>query len=133
MFMVVYSPGEGPVPFTYSAEAFPLYIRDIGMSFATATTWVSPVPGGRARTPITDEFLPLPPRASTSSSPSRGPPSSRPSRPPARSAGTRRGTSSVGCFATSSSPRPRTSRSKNCKYYFCSGCGFYSFYMVPHG
>ena len=37
--MVVYSPGEGPVPFTYSAEAFPLYIRDIGMSFATATTW----------------------------------------------------------------------------------------------
>lgn len=39
MFMVVYSPGEGPVPFTYSAEAFPLYIRDIGMSFATATTW----------------------------------------------------------------------------------------------
>lgn len=40
-FMVVYSPGEGPVPFTYSAEAFPLYIRDVGMSFATATTWVS--------------------------------------------------------------------------------------------
>ncbi|KAJ7036736.1 putative polyol transporter 6 [Mycena alexandri] len=25
-------------PFTYSAEAFPLYIRDIGMSFATATS-----------------------------------------------------------------------------------------------
>lgn len=39
LFMVVYSPGEGPVPFTYSAEAFPLYIRDIGMSFATATCW----------------------------------------------------------------------------------------------
>lgn len=55
LFMIVYSPGEGPVPFTYSAEAFvsgfgrcqrfvlmhlqPLYIRDIGMSFATATTW----------------------------------------------------------------------------------------------
>ncbi|GJJ05947.1 hypothetical protein Clacol_000134 [Clathrus columnatus] len=33
------APGEGPVPFTYSAEAFPLYIRAIGMSFATATTW----------------------------------------------------------------------------------------------
>lgn len=32
--------GEGPVPFTYSAEAFPLYIRNIGMSFATATTWL---------------------------------------------------------------------------------------------
>jgi hypothetical protein len=27
------------VPFTYSAEAFPLYIRDIGMSYATALTW----------------------------------------------------------------------------------------------
>lgn len=39
LFMVVYSPGEGPVPFTYSAEAFPLYVRDVGMSFATATTW----------------------------------------------------------------------------------------------
>lgn len=39
LFMIVYSPGEGPVPFTYSAEAFPLYIRDTGMSFATATTW----------------------------------------------------------------------------------------------
>ncbi|OJJ06615.1 hypothetical protein ASPVEDRAFT_140116 [Aspergillus versicolor CBS 583.65] len=39
LFMIVYSPGEGPVPFTYSAEAFPLYIRDMGMSFATATTW----------------------------------------------------------------------------------------------
>lgn len=38
-FMAVYSPGEGPVPFTYSAEAFPLYIRDVGMSFATATCW----------------------------------------------------------------------------------------------
>lgn len=41
LFMVFYSPGEGPVPFTYSAEAFPLYIRDTGMSFATATCWVS--------------------------------------------------------------------------------------------
>jgi MFS family permease len=39
LFMAVYSPGEGPVPFTYSAEAFPLYIRDTGMSFATATCW----------------------------------------------------------------------------------------------
>ena len=27
------------MPFTYSAEAFPLYIRDVGMSFATAVTW----------------------------------------------------------------------------------------------
>ncbi|KAG2137864.1 uncharacterized protein EDB93DRAFT_1090921 [Suillus bovinus] len=39
LFAIFYSPGEGPVPFTYSAEAFPLYIRDIGMSFATATLW----------------------------------------------------------------------------------------------
>ncbi|KAH6848313.1 hypothetical protein B0I37DRAFT_161104 [Chaetomium sp. MPI-CAGE-AT-0009] len=39
LFGVVYSPGEGPVPFTYSAEAYPLYIRPVGMSLATATTW----------------------------------------------------------------------------------------------
>ncbi|KAK9472296.1 uncharacterized protein V1510DRAFT_417876 [Dipodascopsis tothii] len=39
IFGIFYSPGAGPVPFTYSAEAFPLYIRDLGMSFATATTW----------------------------------------------------------------------------------------------
>ncbi|EQL01627.1 hypothetical protein G6O67_004224 [Ophiocordyceps sinensis] len=38
-FMVVYSPGLGPVPFTYSAEAFPLHIRAVGMSSATAITW----------------------------------------------------------------------------------------------
>ena len=37
LFGMVYSPGEGPVPFTYSAEAYPLYIRDIGMSLATGT------------------------------------------------------------------------------------------------
>ncbi|KAF7563093.1 hypothetical protein G7046_g1032 [Stylonectria norvegica] len=40
LFGVVYSPGEGPVPFTYSAEAYPLYIRALGMSLATATTWL---------------------------------------------------------------------------------------------
>lgn len=39
LFGMAYSPGEGPVPFTYSAEAFPLYIRDVGMSFATAVLW----------------------------------------------------------------------------------------------
>lgn len=39
LFMAVYSPGEGPVPFTYSAEAFPLHIRDIGMCSSTAVTW----------------------------------------------------------------------------------------------
>jgi len=39
LFGMVYSPGEGPVPFTYSAEAYPLYVRAYGMSLATATTW----------------------------------------------------------------------------------------------
>lgn len=39
LFGVVYSPGEGPVPFTYSAEAYPLYVRTVGMSLATSTTW----------------------------------------------------------------------------------------------
>ncbi|KAL9087719.1 MAG: hypothetical protein Q9165_006486 [Trypethelium subeluteriae] len=39
LFGIVYSPGEGPVPFTYSAEAYPLYLRTYGMSLATATTW----------------------------------------------------------------------------------------------
>ncbi|TFY77670.1 hypothetical protein EWM64_g6345 [Hericium alpestre] len=39
LFGIAYSPGEGPVPFTYSAEAFPLYVRDIGMSLATAWLW----------------------------------------------------------------------------------------------
>lgn len=29
----------GPVPFAYAAEAFPMHVRDVGMSFATATTW----------------------------------------------------------------------------------------------
>lgn len=32
LFGMVYSPGEGPVPFTYSAEAYPLYVRSYGMS-----------------------------------------------------------------------------------------------------
>jgi hypothetical protein len=39
LFMVGYSPGMGPVPFTYSAEVYPLSVRDVGMSFATATCW----------------------------------------------------------------------------------------------
>lgn len=39
LFGTVYSPGAGPVPFTYSAEAYPLRVRTIGMSLATATTW----------------------------------------------------------------------------------------------
>ncbi|KAI9753809.1 MAG: ATP synthase F0 subcomplex subunit OSCP atp5 [Chaenotheca gracillima] len=39
MYEVSYSPGQGPVPFVYASEAFPLYLRPLGMSFATATTW----------------------------------------------------------------------------------------------
>lgn len=39
LFGTVYSPGAGPVPFTYSAEAYPLRVRTLGMSVATATTW----------------------------------------------------------------------------------------------
>ena len=37
------------MPFTYSAEAFPLYIRDIGMSYATALTWLLYVYAVRSR------------------------------------------------------------------------------------
>ncbi|KAG0144642.1 hypothetical protein CROQUDRAFT_134230 [Cronartium quercuum f. sp. fusiforme G11] len=40
LYMVFYSPGAGPVPFTYSAEAFPLFIRDFAMSYATAVAWL---------------------------------------------------------------------------------------------
>lgn len=39
LYEVFYSSGAGPVPVTYSAEAFPLYIRELGMSYATAVTW----------------------------------------------------------------------------------------------
>lgn len=37
LFCAFYSPGEGPVPFTYSAEVFPLAQREQGMSWAVAT------------------------------------------------------------------------------------------------
>ncbi|KAF2871278.1 hypothetical protein BDV95DRAFT_595142 [Massariosphaeria phaeospora] len=37
LFGAFYSPGEGPVPFTYSAEVFPLSHREVGMSWAVAT------------------------------------------------------------------------------------------------
>lgn len=101
-FMAVYSPGEGPVPFTYSAEAFPLYIRDIGMSFATATTWVSPqICIDRSPTNISR-------RALTSSCPSLGRPWKQHSPAQVLSAGTQRGTFSVSSSATSCCQRPRT-------------------------
>ncbi|KAF2260609.1 MFS transporter [Lojkania enalia] len=43
VFNAFYSPGEGPVPFTYSAEVFPLSHREVGMSWAVATNnfWAS--------------------------------------------------------------------------------------------
>ena len=37
IFAIFYSPGEGPVPFTYSAEVFPLSHRELGMGWAVAT------------------------------------------------------------------------------------------------
>ncbi|KAI6043415.1 hypothetical protein EDC04DRAFT_2957879 [Pisolithus marmoratus] len=39
VFTIFSSPGEPSVPFTYPAEALPLYIRDIGISFAIAAGW----------------------------------------------------------------------------------------------
>jgi sugar porter (SP) family MFS transporter len=43
IFGAFYSPGEGPVPFTYSAEVFPLSHREVGMAWAVATNlfWAS--------------------------------------------------------------------------------------------
>lgn len=37
LFGAFYSPGEGPVPFAYSAEVYPLSHREVGMGFAVAT------------------------------------------------------------------------------------------------
>ncbi|KDN37915.1 hypothetical protein K437DRAFT_32084 [Tilletiaria anomala UBC 951] len=36
---IAYSPTEGPIPFTMSAESFPLAVRDSGMSWATSVCW----------------------------------------------------------------------------------------------
>merc|ERR1712230_320817 len=43
LYAAFYSPGEGPVPFTYSAEVFPLSHREVGMGWAVATClfWAS--------------------------------------------------------------------------------------------
>lgn len=43
LFDAFYSPGAGPIPFTYSAEVFPLSHREVGMSWAVATNnfWAS--------------------------------------------------------------------------------------------
>lgn len=37
LFGAFYSPGEGPVPYTYSAEVFPLAQREQGMAWAVST------------------------------------------------------------------------------------------------
>ncbi|KAM7199603.1 Sugar transporter domain containing protein [Rhypophila sp. PSN 637] len=37
IFGAFYSPGEGPVPYAYSAEVFPLSHREVGMAFSVAT------------------------------------------------------------------------------------------------
>ncbi|KAB8070706.1 hypothetical protein BDV29DRAFT_197824 [Aspergillus leporis] len=37
IFSAFYSVGEGPVPYAYSAEVFPLSHREVGMSFSVAT------------------------------------------------------------------------------------------------
>jgi hypothetical protein len=37
LFCAVYSVGEGPVPFAYGAEVFPLTHREVGMGFGVAT------------------------------------------------------------------------------------------------
>jgi hypothetical protein len=39
LFTAFYSFGEGPVPFTYSAECHSLYIRERAMSISVAITW----------------------------------------------------------------------------------------------
>lgn len=38
LFSTFYSIGMGPIPFTYSAEAFPLSHREVGMSWAVAVS-----------------------------------------------------------------------------------------------
>lgn len=40
LFAIAYSPGEGPVPYVYSAESMPLYVRALGVSVAIATNWL---------------------------------------------------------------------------------------------
>ncbi|WFC98790.1 hypothetical protein MYAM1_001522 [Malassezia yamatoensis] len=39
VYVCFYAMGIGPVPFTYCAEAFPLYIREVGMAYGTMVLW----------------------------------------------------------------------------------------------
>jgi len=38
LFTTLYSPGAGPVPFTYASEVFPLTHRELGMSLSVSTS-----------------------------------------------------------------------------------------------
>ena len=40
LFAAFYSPGEGPVPFTYSAEAFPLFHRGSYTALKSDSVWI---------------------------------------------------------------------------------------------
>ncbi|KAH8797337.1 MFS sugar transporter [Xylogone sp. PMI_703] len=57
-YVIAYSPGEGPVPFVYSAEAFPLAYRDIGMSCAVFVCWFFNAIVGLTFPSILDTFGP---------------------------------------------------------------------------
>lgn len=39
VYAALYSPGFGPVPMVYGAEAFPIRVRELGMAFSTAVLW----------------------------------------------------------------------------------------------
>ncbi|PRP78509.1 putative MFS sugar transporter [Planoprotostelium fungivorum] len=39
LFVIAYSPGEGPVPMTYAGECYPMHIRSIGMSSSASVCW----------------------------------------------------------------------------------------------
>jgi MFS family permease len=58
LFAAFYSPGEGPVPFTYSAEVFPLSHREVGMGWAVATCLFWAAVLGLTFPKILDAFTP---------------------------------------------------------------------------
>ena len=61
LFAAFYSPGEGPVPFTYSAEVFPLSHREVGMGWAVSTPLSSVIPSmtGLERYQIVRAWFPI--------------------------------------------------------------------------
>ncbi|KAL8790892.1 MAG: hypothetical protein Q9213_000317 [Squamulea squamosa] len=40
LYTIAYSPGAGVVPFLYSSEIFPLVLREVGMAWASAVSWM---------------------------------------------------------------------------------------------